>query len=35
MRDAVKHLIHTCRGGATPDCPILEALESGTSGKRT
>ena len=35
MRDALKHLVHTCRGGATPHCPILEALESGASGKRT
>src|SRR6476646_3199780 len=29
MRDALTHLVHTCRGGATPHCPILEALESG------
>ena len=35
MRDALTHLVHTCRGGATPHCPILEALESGASGKRT
>ena len=34
MRDALKHLVHTCRGGTTPDCPILEALEVGPSGKR-
>jgi MerR family mercuric resistance operon transcriptional regulator len=31
MRDALTRLVHTCRGGATPDCPILEALESGAS----
>jgi hypothetical protein len=35
MRDALRHLVHTCGDGATPDCPILEALESGVSGKRS
>jgi DNA-binding transcriptional MerR regulator len=29
MRDALRHLVHTCRDGATPACPILEALEDG------
>lgn len=28
MRDALRHLVHTCREGATPTCPILEALEA-------
>ena len=32
MRDALTHLINSCRHGSTPDCPILEALESGTAG---
>jgi DNA-binding transcriptional MerR regulator len=27
MRDALQHLVHTCRHGGTPSCPILEALE--------
>ena len=27
MREALRHLVHTCRRGATPSCPILEALE--------
>jgi len=27
MRDALRHLVHTCRHHATPSCPILEALE--------
>ena len=35
MREALTHLVHTCREGATPDCPILEALESGVPAKRS
>jgi Cu(I)-responsive transcriptional regulator len=35
MRDALRHLVHTCRGGGTPDCPILDALETaGASNGR-
>ena len=35
MRDALMHLIHSCRHGSAPDCPILEALESGIRTKTT
>jgi DNA-binding transcriptional MerR regulator len=35
MRDALTHLVHTCRHGGTPDCPILEALESGEAAPRS
>ena len=27
MRDALRHLVHACRCGDDPQCPILEALE--------
>lgn len=27
MRGALSHLVKTCEHGATPECPILEALE--------
>lgn len=30
MREALRHLIHCCRGDERPDCPILEDL--GRSG---
>jgi Cu(I)-responsive transcriptional regulator len=34
MREALTHLVHTCREGSTPDCPILEALDSASPAQR-
>lgn len=28
MRGALQHLVHACQGGGTPECPIIEALDS-------
>jgi DNA-binding transcriptional MerR regulator len=33
MKQALAHLVHCCRGGATLECPIIEALD-GTDGTR-
>ena len=31
MRDALQHLVQTCRSGCAPACPILEALEESSA----
>jgi len=33
MKKALGHLVHCCRGGATLECPIIEALD-GTAGPK-
>jgi Cu(I)-responsive transcriptional regulator len=33
MKKALAHLVHCCRGGATLECPIIEALD-GTAGPK-
>ncbi len=32
MKQALSHLVHCCREGATLECPIIEALDGASSG---
>ena len=34
MKTALGHLVHCCRGGATLECPIIEALDGAREGVR-
>ena len=34
MKQALAHLVRCCRGGATLECPIIEALDGATGAPR-